>query len=392
MSVKLTVYPDQCDAYGHLNQASYLSLFERARWELLARGPGMDVFERAGVWPAVRRATVDYHAGVWPGDVLEFTTELVSRGRTSFTLRQRAVRDRDARLAATLESVFVCIDADERPVALPDAVIAALAAEPRRIPLASGLTLGFDEAGQGDPPVVFLHGYPFDRTMWRDQLLTLERHRLIAVDLRGFGVSEQGDPRVSIEQYADDIAALLDVLAVPRAIVVGLSMGGYVALAFAERHPERLAGLALIDTRAEADSADARAGRSATIATIASEGTAGPNTAMAAKLFAEDTAAEVRERVRAMMARAEPAAMIAALGAMRDRPDRLGTLGALSGVPLLVMVGTEDRITPPLDSRKMAEAAPGAELVEVEGAGHLAPVERPATVNEALQAFLDRVV
>src|SRR5690606_23439849 len=154
MTVRLTVYPDECDAFGHLNQASYLALFERARWELLSRGPGMDVFERAGVWPAVRRATIDYHSGVWPGDVLEFSTELVSRGRTSFTLRQRAVRRHDQRLAATLESVFVCIDTEERPVALPDAVLAALASEARRVTLPSGAVIGFDEAGQGDPPVV----------------------------------------------------------------------------------------------------------------------------------------------------------------------------------------------------------------------------------------------
>ncbi len=125
-AVTLTVYPDECDAFGHLNQASYLALFERARWELLARGPGMDAFARSGVWPAVRRATVDYHAGSWPGDRLEFTLELVGRGRTSFTLRQRAVRVGDHRLVATAELVFVCIDQKERPVAVPDDILAAL--------------------------------------------------------------------------------------------------------------------------------------------------------------------------------------------------------------------------------------------------------------------------
>ena len=391
MSVKLTVYPDQCDAYGHLNQASYLSLFERARWELLARGPGMEVFERAGVWPAVRRATVDYHAGVWPGDVLEFTTELVARGRTSFTLRQRAVRERDARLAATLESVFVCIDAQERPVALPDAVLAALASEARRITLPDGVVIGFDEAGQGDPPVVLLHGYPFDRTMWRDQLLGIERHRMIAVDLRGFGASGRGEGQLTIDEYADDVAALLDRLEIPRAVIVGLSMGGYVALAFAERHRDRLVGLALIDTRSTADDDKARAGRDAAIKSVIEQGTASQVDAMAGKLFAAGTAAEIRERVRTMMERATPEAMIAALGAMRDRPDRTGVLRGLKEIPSLVIVGAEDAITPPEVNRAMAEAS-GGEFVLVEGAGHLAPLERPRTVNEALQAFLDRLV
>src|SRR5690606_2937496 len=108
-----------------------------------------------------------------------------------FTLRQRAVRDRDARLAATLETVFVCIDQEERPVEIPDAVLAALAAEPRRITLANGLTMAWDEAGREGQVVVLLHGYPFDRTMWRDQLLGLRGHTVLAVDLRGFGASGQ---------------------------------------------------------------------------------------------------------------------------------------------------------------------------------------------------------
>ncbi len=392
MSVKLTVYPDQCDAYGHLNQAEYLALFERARWELLARGPGIDVFERAGVWPAVRRATVDYHAGVWPGDVLDFTTELVSRGRTSFTLRQRAVRDRDARLAATLETVFVCIDQEERPVALPDAVLSALAAEPRRATLANGTTLAWDEAGQQGQVVVLLHGYPFDRTMWRDQLLGIHGHRLLALDLRGFGASERGEGSLTVEAYADDVAALLDTLKVPRAVVVGLSMGGYVALAFADRHRERMSGLVLMDTKASADDETGRKGRDDTIATIATDGTSKPVATMMDKLFAGDTPAEVRERVLAMMQRATPAAMTAALGAMRDRPDRRALLPQLNGIPTLVLVGKEDRLTPPAVNQEMAEAVPGADFVLVEGAGHLPPMERPQTVNEALQPFLDRVV
>ena len=130
MPIRFTVYPDECDAYGHLNQASFLALFERARWELLARGPGIDVFARAGVWPAVRRAEIDYLAAAWPGDGLEFTTELAGHRRTSFTLRQRAVKVTDLRLVATLESVFVCINRDEQPTPVPEEVLQALAPAP----------------------------------------------------------------------------------------------------------------------------------------------------------------------------------------------------------------------------------------------------------------------
>jgi YbgC/YbaW family acyl-CoA thioester hydrolase len=391
MSVKLTVYPDECDAFGHLNQSAYLALFERARWELLSRGPGMNVFVDAGVWPAVRRATVDYHAGAWPGDVLEFTTELVSRGRTSFTLRQRAVRERDQRLSATLETVFVCIDANERPAPIPEAVLGALAAEPQRRVLPNGVTLTYDEAGQGGTPVLLVHGYPFDRTMWREQLLGLSGRRVIAVDLRGFGATAAPEPAERIEDYADDLAALLEALGIPRVVLAGLSMGGYVALAFAERHRQRLAGLALLDTKATPDDAKGRAGRDAAIDTIAREGTAGPNAGMLEKLFATDTPAQVREGVAAMMRGAKAEAMIAALAAMRDRPSRTELLRELD-LPVLVLVGSEDRLTPPSDSEAMMAALPKGELVVVEGAGHLPPLERPATVNEALGAWLDQVV
>jgi pimeloyl-ACP methyl ester carboxylesterase len=165
-----------------------------------------------------------------------------------------------------------------------------------------------------------------------------------------------------------------------------------VALAFAERHRERLAGLVLMDTKASADDEAGRKGRDDAIATIATDGTSKAVATMMDKLFAGDTPAEVRERVQSMMQRATPAAMSAALGAMRDRPDRRALLPQLDGIPVLVVVGKEDRLTPPDVNREMAEAVPGADFVLVEGAGHLPPMERPQTVNEALQPFLDRVV
>src|SRR6186713_1778574 len=117
--IDLVVYPDECDAFGHLNQASFLSLFERARWEMLLRGPGMDVFTRAGAWPALRKTVIDYRAAAFPGDVLRFSQALTHHGRTSFTMRQTARRLGDDRLIATAEFVFVCIDRGGRPTPVP---------------------------------------------------------------------------------------------------------------------------------------------------------------------------------------------------------------------------------------------------------------------------------
>ncbi len=227
--------------------------------------------------------------------------------------------------------------------------------------------------------------------MWRAQLVGVTAQRLIAPDLRGFGDSADAPAAETIDAHADDLAALLDALGIERAVVVGLSMGGYIALAMAERHRHRLAGLVLADTRAGADDAKAREGRAQAISAIEKGGAAAVLDGLAAKLFAPSTLIGVRESVEARMQGVPGPTLVASLAAMRDRPDRTGLLPSLAGLPTLVLVGSDDVITPPEEARAMAAAIPGAELVEVEGAGHLAPVERPATVNEALQAFLDRV-
>ena len=268
--IDLTVYPDECDAFGHLNQASFLTLFERARWEMLARGPGMDVFSRNGVWPAVRKTSIDYHAAAFPGDVLRFGHALTHLGRTSFTMRQSARRPSDDTLIATAEFVFVCISRGGKPVAVPEEVGRFMTAreagdaEVRRMTV-NGVSLAVDVRGEpDDPPVLFVHGFPLDRTLWTPVMEALGGTYRIAPDLRGFGLSDAPDLGYSMATYADDLIALLDSLGVERAVVCGLSMGGYIALELARRSPERFAGLVLMDTRAEPDSPEARRGRDAT--------------------------------------------------------------------------------------------------------------------------------
>ena len=118
--VSVTVHPYECDSYGHLNEASFLQLFERARWEALARGPGMELFRRHGIWPAVRRATVDYHHPAFPGDVLEVELDLEKLGRTSLELRHRARRIKDDVLVAEAHLVFVMIDSSGNPTPVPE--------------------------------------------------------------------------------------------------------------------------------------------------------------------------------------------------------------------------------------------------------------------------------
>lgn len=392
--IDLTVYPDECDAFGHLNQASFLSLFERARWEMLVRGPGIDVFSRSGAWPAVRKTVIDYHAAAFPGDVLRFHQALTHHGRTSFTMRQTARRVKDDVLIATAEFVFVCISREGRPIPVPaefgEFMHARRSAGGAQRVTVNGVSLAVEVRGDG-PVVLFVHGYPFDRTIWRDQIDALGGHRRIAPDLRGMGESDAPDLGYGMAIYADDLAALLDTLGVDDVVLCGLSMGGYVIFEFLRRWRSRVRGLVLIDTRAEADGAEARRARDAAAATARESGAEAVAEAMLPKVLSPATLQhdpETAERIRRIMAATPVAGMVGALAAMRDRHDSTGLLPTLAGLPTLVIVGEDDSITPPESARRMAAAIPGARLVMVPGAAHVPPVEQPAATTAAIREFL----
>lgn len=395
--IDLTVYPDECDAFGHLNQASFLSLFERARWEMLARGPGMDVFTRAGTWPAVRKTVIDYHAAAFPGDVLRFHQALTHRGRTSFTMRQTARRITDDTLIATAEFVFVCVNREGRPIPVPEEFGAFMSVrrdsgDAQRLTV-NGVNLAVEVRGEG-PAVLFVHGYPFDRSIWRDQLDSLEGYRRIAPDLRGMGQSDAPDLGYGMGIYAADLAALLDALGVNEVVLCGLSMGGYVIFEFLRQWRHRVRALILMDTRAEGDSTEGRRARDAAAATAREGGAAAVGDAMLPKVLAagsEARAPELVEQVRRIMAATPVAGMIGALAAMRDRHDSTGLLPTLAGLPTLVVVGEEDVLTPPDAARRMAALIPGARLVVIPGAGHVPPLERPSETTAEIREFL-RVV
>jgi 3-oxoadipate enol-lactonase len=393
--IDLVVYPDECDAFGHLNQASFLSLFERARWEMLLRGPGMDVFTRSGAWPALRKTVVDYRAAAFPGDVLRFQQVLTHHGRTSFTMRQTARRVRDDTLIASAEFVFVCIDRDGRPVPVPEEFSRSMNARRestgnmQRI-MVHGVNLAVEVRGEG-PAVLFIHGYPLDHTIWRNQIDALEGYRRIAPDLRGMGESDAPDLGYGMSIYAADLAALLDALGVDEVILCGLSMGGYVAFEFLRKWRPRVRGLILMDTRAEADSPDALRARDATAAMARERGAGAVADAMLPKVLSPATMEgkpDIVERVRGLMAGTPVSGIVGALASMRDRPGSEPLLPSLNGLPTLIVVGEADSLTPADGARSMAQAIPGAQLAVVPDAGHLPPVEQPAATTEILRQFL----
>jgi 3-oxoadipate enol-lactonase len=243
-----------------------------------------------------------------------------------------------------------------------------------------GGQLGYDSFGEG-PPLVLLHAFPFDRRMWADTRVS--GRRVIAPDLRGFGESPLRP--FTIADLADDVASLLDALGLARAAIGGLSMGGYVAMAFAHRHRARLEALVLADTKAGPDTPEARQARGEAIALVRDQGVAAYLDQQLPRLLSLGASPAVRAHARTL-GQQPPASVIAGLEALRDRPDRRGELGHIT-CPTLVIVGTEDALTPPAEARAMAEAIPHARLAELPKAGHLANLEAPEAFAAALETL-----
>jgi pimeloyl-ACP methyl ester carboxylesterase len=249
------------------------------------------------------------------------------------------------------------------------------------------------EAGEG-VPLVLLHAFPLSSAMWLHQRETLSSVCLVVTpDLRGFGGSplpEDGEAP-SMDVMADDVATTIKALGLDDVVLVGLSIGGYIAMAFWRRHPHLLRGLVLVDTKASADPEPARANRLRIAETVLAEQSPrvlvddvlpnllGPTTKQRRPL--------VYGRARALVETAPPAAVAWAQRAMAARPDSIDTLREVS-VPTLVLVGEEDQVTPLSDAEAMVAAVPDARLITVPEAGHLTPLEQPEVVDEALLEFL----
>jgi len=251
--------------------------------------------------------------------------------------------------------------------------------------------LAFIDSGNGIP-VLLIHGFPLDHTMWSGQINALAaRYRVIAPDLRGFGASGVTAGKVTMEQLAGDLAALLDALGIDEPVVVcGLSMGGYVTWQFWRKYPARVRALVLCDTRAAADAPEVAAGRLETADRVLGEGAGLLADAMMPKLLAGQTAAgkpELAEALRRVMERTDPEGIAAALRGMAERPDVTARLAEIA-CPTLVIVGREDAISTPQEMAAIARAIPGARLVEIAGAGHMSPMEKPEEVNAAMLEFL----
>ena len=259
----------------------------------------------------------------------------------------------------------------------------------------NGIYLGYEEWGAGEP-VVLLHAFPCNRSMWAPQINTLvqgHRFRVIIPDFRGFGESDVPEGPYLMETLADDIAALLNELEIEECVLGGFSMGGYAAFAFYRAYSNRVRALILADTRPQADTPEGRAAREETAQLAAREGSQVVAERYLPRMLTAETLQDptgTTARLRAMMEAAPPAGIAGALRGMALRPDSTDLLAQIH-CPTLILAGEEDGIVPPADAAFMAERIPNARLVTIRRAAHLANMERPEAFNRALVNFLEEM-
>lgn len=253
-----------------------------------------------------------------------------------------------------------------------------------------GCELYYEVHGMGEP-VLFIHGFPLSGVLWKPLIEPMkDDYKLIIPDLRGFGQSGPGGES-SMARYAADLAELLDAIGEQRpVVVVGLSMGGYVAFEFYRRYPERVRALVLADTRAEADTPEGVQDRQKRAERVLAEGAAPMAADMVEKLFASEAPETLKREWQSIIAGTSPESIAAALHAMAARPDSIPTLQTINR-PTLILVGEEDTITPLAMAETMQAGIAAARLEIIPGAGHMPPVEQPQRFTAHLLQFLDEL-
>ncbi len=245
----------------------------------------------------------------------------------------------------------------------------------------NGIELAFERRGKG-APIVLLHGYPLDHHTWGFVAPLLDgTFDLIMPDLRGFGESSMVDSQYTLDDFASDIAGLLDHLGIQKAAIAGHSMGGYIALAFAKLYPDRVSGLGLVSTQTLADPPDRKEGRYKSAAEVADKGIGGVVETMKPKFSPSE---EHQNAVTAIMQRQQPAAFIGALKAMAERMDTSSLL-ASAEFPVVIIHGDADSLVSVERGREMKASAPHAHYVELKGVGHLPMMEAVKETAEALK-------
>ena len=247
---------------------------------------------------------------------------------------------------------------------------------------------------QNNQPIIFIHGFPYDYSMWENQINILEeKYFCVAYDVRGLGESYVGDGQYTMEAYVNDLFSIINELKLKRPILCGLSMGGYISLRSVERNMEIFKGLILCDTKSEADDDIARLKRAASINQINTEGLIKFVNQFVTNCFAEETPKEQEKMFLTTLFKShthDPLGVKGALIAIMSRTDTTSFLHKIN-IPTLVLCGSFDKLTPPTVMRVMSEKIPRAEFAVIPRAGHMSPLENPECVNDLIEGFLKRI-
>ncbi len=257
--------------------------------------------------------------------------------------------------------------------------------------LVNNFNLSYDDVGEGNVPIIFLHGFPFDKTMWHNQLDSLQSiYRLISIDLRGFGKSTDEETPLTIDLFALDLITFMDNLAIDKAVICGLSMGGYIALNAVKNFPERFEALILCDTQCIADTPEVKEKRYTAIDEIQSNGSAGFSEGFVKKVFCKDSLRNKKKLVaqlKTVVLSNTSQIFCQGMTAIAERAETCSDLSNIN-IPTLIIVGSEDELTPLAQSEYMQEKIKGSQLKIIDHAGHVSNLEQPEKFNKHLADFL----
>jgi 3-oxoadipate enol-lactonase len=255
----------------------------------------------------------------------------------------------------------------------------------------NNIHFSYDNVGEGIIPIIFLHGYPFDKTMWNNQMEFLKlSYRVISCDIRGFGKSKDENSSLSIDLFVDDLIELMDDIGIEKAILCGLSMGGYIALNAVKNFEERFEALVLCDTQCIADSVEVKEKRYKTIETIEVNGVAEFNEGFIKNVFHKDSLSnkkELVEQLRKVVFSNSKQIIKQGLMALAERTETCSTLDKIT-IPTLIICGREDIVTPLAQSEFLNQSINGSLLRVIENAGHVSNLEQPDEFNKHLHDFL----
>jgi 3-oxoadipate enol-lactonase len=257
----------------------------------------------------------------------------------------------------------------------------------------NGINIDYRDEGEGSP-VIFIHAFPLNQSMWDEQVAAVKNYcRAITLDLRGFGNSDVAEGPHSMDQMASDVRALMSALDIDSATIVGLSMGGYISFALYRNHPEAVRAMVLADTRASADTHEGRERRAKSAEKAEREGAKAIADDVIPALLARSTVEsrpDVVGRLRAMIEANSPQGIAAAQRGMAERRDSTYILAAMD-FPTLIIVGSEDALTPVAEAEAMRDGLRGSDMRVIEGAGHLSNLEKPHEFNALLVEFIERL-